>query len=63
MNYEAKFSIFPFEGKMHLQSLMTVDVRWPAKNSGVPHIAGFLACPDSYRDGSFGSSQKNIIRK
>jgi hypothetical protein len=22
---------------------MTVHVRWPAKNSGVPHNAGFLA--------------------
>jgi len=28
---------------MYLQSLMTVHVRWSAKNSGVPHNAGFLA--------------------
>ena len=37
MNFEkneATASIFQFEGKTYLHSLMNVRVRWPAKNSG-----------------------------
>jgi hypothetical protein len=41
--HEASFLTLYFERKISLHPLMTVHVRWPAKNSGVPHDAGFLA--------------------